>query len=83
MSTTVRTVNIDLTCDDARYIMHALNEFKKHCREKVSADEDGDDDLTHMYANDIMQAKMVYEKLEKLAEPVFGKEALKVSYELL
>ncbi len=83
MNTTIRTVNVELTSDDARYILHALNEFKKQCKEKVDADEEGDDDLTHMYANDILEAKMVYEKINKIAEPEFGKEALQVSYELL
>jgi len=44
--------------------MLALEQFKKLCHEKVDVDEDGDDDLTHMYANDIMEAKAVYEKIE-------------------
>jgi hypothetical protein len=79
----VRTVNVELTSDDARYILYALNEFKKQCKEKVDADENGDDDLTHMYANDILETKMVYEKINKISEPEFGKEALQVSYELL
>lgn len=83
MNTTTRTVSVNLTNDDARYILHALSEFKKMCKEKVEADEEGNDDLTHMYANDILATKMVFEKIEKLAEPVFGKEALVVSYELL
>ncbi len=81
--TTIRTVSVDLTSDDVRYILHALNEFKEACREKVEADEEGDDDLTHMYANDIMTVSAIHEKLDKLATPVFGKDALKVSYELL
>jgi hypothetical protein len=83
VNTVRRTISIELTSDDVRYILHSLSEFKKQCKEKVDADEDGEDDLTHMYANDIMEAKMIYEKLDGIAEPVFGKEALKVSYELL
>lgn len=83
MTTTVRTVTVELTSDDARYILHALKEFKEACREKIDADEEGDGELTHMYADDIMQAKMVYDKINSAAEPVFGKEALVVSYELL
>jgi len=83
MTTTIRTVNVELTSDDARYILHALKEFKESCRKKIDADENGDEELTHMYADDIMQAKMVYEKINNAAEPVFGKDALTVSYELL
>jgi len=83
MSTIQRTVKVELTSDDVRYILHSLSEFKKQCKEKVDADEDGDDDLTHMYANDIMEAKMVYEKIDKIAVPVFGENVLKVSYDLL
>jgi len=83
MSTQIRTVNIELTSDDTRYILHALEEFKKSCHEKIEQDEDGDGDFTHMYANDVMQVKIIYEKIAKVAEPVFGKESLKVSYELL
>lgn len=78
-----RTVKVELTSDDARYILHALEHFKNHCHEKVEADEDGDDDLTHMYANDILEVKMIYEKIENIAKPVFGDDSLKVSYELL
>lgn len=83
MSTIRKTINVELTSDDVRYILHSLSEFKNQCKAKVDADEDGEDDFTHMYANDIMEAKMAYEKIERIAEPVFGKEALKVSYELL
>lgn len=83
MTTIVRTATVELTSDDARYILHALKEFKKACREKIDADEDGEGELTRMYADDIMQAKMVYEKISNAAEPVFGKDALVVSYELL
>lgn len=81
--TEVRTVTAELTSDEARYILHALREFKAACHEKVAADESGDDDLTHMYANDIIQAKLIHEKLEKLAVPVFGEGVLEFSYELL
>ena len=80
---TVRTITVELTSDDTRYILHALSEFKKSCHEKIDKDESGEGELTHMYANDVMQAKMVYEKIAKIAEPVFGKNALVVSYESL
>jgi len=83
MTTMARTVIVELTSDDARYILHALEQFKKNCREKVDADEDGEGELTHMYADDIMQAKLIYEKVYNAAEPVFGNKALVVSYELL
>ncbi len=81
--TTVRTVNVELTCDEAKYILHALNEFKMACAAKVQEDEDGDDDFTHMYANDVMQARIIHEKLSSLATPVFGESSLVLSYELL
>ena len=81
--TEVRTVKVELTSDDVRYILHALREFKLACREKVDADETGDGDLTHFYANDIMEAKLIHEKIEGLAVPVFGEGVREFSYELL
>ena len=81
--TTIRTVSVELTSDETKYILHALSEFKKSCKEKVANDEEGDDDLTHMYANDVMQARLIHEKLKNIAKPVFGESALVLSYELL
>lgn len=81
--TEARTVTVDLTSDEVRYILHALREFKAECHKKVEADEDGDGDLTHMYANDVMQARLIHEKLENLAVPVFGGGVLEFSYDLL
>ncbi len=83
MSSKTRTVSVELTSNDARYILYALNEFKKQCNEKIDANEEGNDDLTRVYANDILEAKMVYEKVNKVANPEFGKEALQDFYELL
>ena len=83
MTTTIRSITVELTSEEAKYILHSLNEFKSSCHSKVELDEDGDDELTHMYANDIMQTKLIYEKIEKIAMPVFGEDALKLSYELL
>lgn len=81
--TTERTITVELTSDDARYILHALNEFKKMCHERIQADETGEGELTHMYANDVMQAKTIHEKINRVAQPAFGKDVLTVSYELL
>lgn len=81
--TTVRTINVELTVDEAKYILHALKELKESCAAKVEEDEDGDDDLTHMYANDVMQARLIHEKIYKIAAPAFGDSSLIVSYELL
>ena len=83
MTTVKRSVEVELTSDEMRYILHALREFKAACHVKVDADEEGDGDLTHMYANDIMQCRLIIDKLEKIAVPVFGEKALTVSYELL
>ncbi|WP_444997161.1 hypothetical protein [Aliikangiella sp. IMCC44359] len=81
--TTVRTINVELTSDEAKYILHALKEFKESCSAKVKKDEEGDDDLTHMYANDVMQARMIHQKIFDIATPAFSEESLVVSYELL
>ena len=81
--TEARTVALDLTSDDVRYILHALREFKAARHAKVEADESGDDDLTHMYADDVMQARLIHEKIETLAVPVFGDCVLEFSYDLL
>lgn len=83
MTTTIRSISVELTSDEAKYILHALDEFKLSCHSKIELDEDGDGDLTHMYANDVMQTKLIYEKIENMAVPIFGKDALKFSYELL
>lgn len=81
--TTLRTVNVKLTNDEARYILHSLREFKKNCASKVEEDLEGDDERTHMYANDILEAQQILDKLEAAAVPVFGENKLEVSYELL
>ena len=81
--TIVRTINIELTSDEAKYILHALKEFKNSCNAKIQEDEEGDDHLTHIYANDVMQARIIYEKIFKMATPVFGESSLVVSYKLL
>ena len=81
--TAIRTMEVELTSDDVRYILHSLNEFKLSCHEKVDEDEGGDGDLTHMYANDIMTVRGIYEKLHSSAKSVFPNDELKVSYEEL
>jgi len=81
MTTKVRIATIELTANDARYILHTLNEFTNSLHKIIEEDEEGE--LAHMYANDIMHTKAIYEKVEKIAVRVFDKNALTVSYELL
>jgi hypothetical protein len=77
-----RSVLVELDADDARYILHALLQFKSECKNTMNL-LDEDDDLVSMYGNDIMMANGIYEKVRSLCEPVFGSENLIVSHDLL
>ncbi len=78
----IKRVTIDLSEDEVRYILHSLNEFKAQCHQQI--DEDEDSDLAPMLADDIMQARLVHEKVLKHSIPVFGEGISDpVSYETL
>ena len=49
----LKSVNVELTHDDVRYILHALNELTVRLEAEVDQDPDGDKDITPMYAEDV------------------------------
>lgn len=78
----IKRVSIDLSEDEVRYILHSLNEFKTQCHQKI--DEDEDSDLAPMLADDVMQARLIHEKILKTSTPVFGEGISNpISYETL
>jgi len=77
-----RSAHVELDADDARYILHALSLFKSECKQIISS-LDEDDDLVAMYGNDIMITKAIHERIWAICEPVFGRESLVVSHELI
>lgn len=77
-----RSALVELDVDDARYILHALLQFKTECKNTISS-LDEDDDLVAMYGDDIMMSTIVYNKVKAICDPVSGAENLVVSYDLL
>jgi hypothetical protein len=50
---------------------------------EIEKDPDGDDDLTPMYAEDILNLRDVFNHIKREAVPVFGEQVLSVSYQTL
>lgn len=82
-NSSLRTLNIELTQNDVRYILHALNELTAKLEAEITKDPDGEKDITPMYAEDVLSLSAVYNRLRDRAIPVFGENELKVSYETL
>lgn len=83
-STTIKRVSYTFSEDEIRYILNSLSEFKSHRKQKVEEDEDCENDITPMYADDIMQARLIHEKISVKAISEFGEDiALPLSYETL
>lgn len=79
----LRSLNVELTQRDVRYILHSLNELMTHLEKEVAKDPDGEEDITPMYADDILNLRDIHNRLKEKAVPVFGKKGLTVSYETL
>ncbi len=79
----LRSLNVELTQRDVRYILHAINELTTKLEEEVKKDPDGEEDITPMYADDILNLRDIYNRLKEQATPVFGETGLKVSYDTL
>ena len=82
-SNNLRSLNIDLTQRDVRYILHALNELMLKLDMEIKSDPDGEKDITPMYADDVLNLRDIHNRLKEKAVPVFGEDALTVSYETL
>ena len=79
----LRSLNVELTQRDTRYILHALNELTKKLQSEIEKDPDGEEDLTPMYADDVLNLSDIYNRLRSEAIPVFGEKGLSVSYQTL
>ncbi len=82
-NTILRNIKLELSEREVRYISHALNELMTRLQCEIEKDPDGDNDLTPMYADDILNLRDVYNHVKGEAVPVFGKQVLTVSYETL
>lgn len=80
---TSRSLNIELTQRDVRYILHAVNELLTKLEAEIEKDPEGEDERTPMYADDILKLRDIHNRLKEKAVPVFGKDGLTVSYETL
>ena len=80
---TLRSLNVELTQRDTRYILHALNELMLSLEAEIAKDPEGEEDITPMYADDVLNLRDIHKRLKEKAVPVFGEEGLNVSYETL
>ena len=80
---TLRSVNVELTHNDTRYILHALNELMAKLEAEIKKDPEGHNDITPMYADDVLHLSSIHNRLREKAIPVFGEKGLGVSYETL
>lgn len=82
-NTNLRSFEIELTERDTRYILYAVSELMNKLEEEVRKDPDGEEDITSMYADDILTLRDIQRRLRERAIPVFGEGGLTVSYETL
>lgn len=80
---TSRSLNIELTQRDVRYILHAVNELLTKLEAEIEKDPEGEEERAPMYADDILNLRDIHNRLKEKAIPVFGKDGLTVSYETL
>lgn len=80
---TLRSINIELTHNDVRYILHALNELMAKLEAEIKKDPDGDKEITPMYADDVLNLRGIHNRVREKALPIFGEKGLAVSYETL
>jgi hypothetical protein len=80
---TLRSLNVELTQNDVRYILHAVNELMIKLENEIEKDPDGEKDITPMYADDVLRLRDIHIRLREKAIPVFGERGLSVSYETL
>ena len=83
VSADLRSLNIELTQRDVRYILHAVNELMKKLQAEIEKGPEGEEERTPMYADDILNLRDIHSRLKEKAIPVFGKDGLKVSNETL
>lgn len=79
----LRSLTVELTQRDVRYILHALHELTIKLETEIQKDPDGENDLTSMYADDVLSLRDIHNRLSEKAVPVFGEKGLTVSYDIL
>jgi len=82
-NTYLKSIQMNLSEREVRYISHALSELTKKLESEIEKDPDGEDDLTPMYAEDVLNIRDVFNRIKEEATPVFGEQVLTVSYETL
>lgn len=78
----IKSITVELTEGNAKYVLHALRELENQCR-KVIDDEAADEDEQAMCAEDILQASLAFKKIKTLAVEKFGEGVLNCTHELL
>ena len=82
-SSNLRSMNVELTQRDVRYVLHALNELMVNLEAEIAKDPDGEEDMTSMYADDVLNLRDIHNRLRDKAVPVFGESGLSFSYKTL
>ena len=77
-----KTVKIELTESNARYVLLALRELNQKLQ-ALAHDEDIDEDERFLHANDLMESSRAYDKIEKESVAEFGAKVLEHGHELL
>lgn len=79
----IKSLSIEMTERDARYIMYALRELMANLEREIEKDPEGEEDITPMYADDVLSLRDIHNRLKERALPVFGESVLSVSYDTL
>ena len=79
----LRSLDVELTQRDMRYILHAINELMIKLEVEIEKDPDGEEEITPMYADDVLSLRDIHKRLRDRAIPVFGEDGLSVSYKTL
>jgi len=79
----MKSLQMNLSEQEVRYISHALSELTKKLESEIEKDPDSEDDLTPMYAEDVLNIRDVFNRIKEETTPVFGEQVLTVSYETL
>lgn len=82
-NSTPRSLNVELTQRDTRYIFYAINELMSKLEAEIQKDPEGHGNRTSMYADDVLNLRDIHNRLKEKSIPVFGEQALTVSYETL
>jgi len=80
--TILKSITVELTEDNTRYVLHALRTFKEKCQ-RIIQNENRTEDDEFFYANDIMHVALVQKEIKEMAVSTFGKQILNCGHETL